>query len=268
MYASRTTERSPITTGPRTWQRSTTAPSPITTRPSRRVSVTVPSMRVSSVSRISRLASSMSSSRPVSFHQPVTTCGSTARPRVDEALDRVGDLELAAPRGLERLAASKTRLREQVDADEREVRARLLRLLDQRARRARRASSATPYSLRVRHLLQQDHGVGGALAEAVDEALDAVAQQVVAEEHAERVVADELLGDQDRVRQAARGVLLQVGDLEAEGRAVADRRADLLVRVAHDDADLADAGLAASTPGRRTGPAGRPPARAAWPACA
>ena len=50
----------------------------------------------------------MSSSRPVSFHQPLTMCGSTRMPVVDEVLDRVGDLELAAAEGSIASAASWT----------------------------------------------------------------------------------------------------------------------------------------------------------------
>ena len=52
----------------------------MTTRPSHCESTISPSMRVAMVSRTRRLASSMSSRRPVSFHQPLTTCGSTRRP--------------------------------------------------------------------------------------------------------------------------------------------------------------------------------------------
>ena len=44
----------------------------------------------------SRLASSMSSRRPVSFHQPLHDVRLDALAGVDEVLDRVGDLELAA----------------------------------------------------------------------------------------------------------------------------------------------------------------------------
>ncbi len=51
------------------------------TGPSIEQSIVSPRTSRSSVPRIRRLASSMSSSLPVSFHQPVTTCGSTRRPR-------------------------------------------------------------------------------------------------------------------------------------------------------------------------------------------
>ena len=66
--------------GPRTVERSSRAPSSTTTRPSTRESTTSPSMRSSRSSRISRLASSMSCTWPVSFHQPCTMCGSTRLP--------------------------------------------------------------------------------------------------------------------------------------------------------------------------------------------
>jgi hypothetical protein len=50
------------------------------TRPCVVESTMTPWLDGSIVSSTSRLASSMSSSRPVSFHQPWTMCGSTRRP--------------------------------------------------------------------------------------------------------------------------------------------------------------------------------------------
>ena len=74
--------RAPMITGPRTTDCSMTAPGSMMTLPSTRDSAsTAPSTRRSIVSRISRFASSMSSSLPVSFHQPSTMCGRTSRPR-------------------------------------------------------------------------------------------------------------------------------------------------------------------------------------------
>ena len=100
--------------------------------------------RRSIVSRISRLASSMSSSLPVSFHQPCDQVRPDLEAAVDQVLDRVGDLELVAEARLDPLHRLEDRRREHVDADQREVALRLLRLLDQaddaavlRARRRR-----------------------------------------------------------------------------------------------------------------------------------
>ena len=83
--------------------------------------ISSPSMRRSMSSSTSRLASSMSASWPVSFHQPVTVWLSTCLPRVDQVLDRVGDLELAARRGLDRARGVEDRRAEHVDADQRQV---------------------------------------------------------------------------------------------------------------------------------------------------
>ena len=129
-------------------------PASITTVPSMRdVASTVPSIRGVSVSRISRLASSMSSSLPVSFHQPDTRCGVTRRPRsirswiasvISSSLRKLGLMLLDR---VEDLRA------EHVDADQRQVRLRLLRLFDQphdlvavRARRRRTSADRAPAS--------------------------------------------------------------------------------------------------------------------------
>ena len=50
---------------------------------------------------------------------------------VDQALDRLGDLELAAPGGLERAGGVEDQRAEEVDADQGQVRGRVFRLLDQ-----------------------------------------------------------------------------------------------------------------------------------------
>ena len=55
-------------------------------------------------------------------------------------------------------------------------------------------------------------------------------EQVVAQVHHEVVVAQELAGDEHAVGQAERGVLGDVGDLDAEGAAVADGGHHLVAR--------------------------------------
>ena len=91
---------------------------------------------------------------------------------------------------------------------------------------------------------QQDLGVGAAALELVDEIGDAADDEVVAEVHDEIVVAEEVARDQDAVRQAERRRLRDVGRLDPERRAVTDRGLDLGVGIAHDDADVGDAGVA------------------------
>jgi hypothetical protein len=89
---------------------------------------------------------------------------------------------------------------------------------------------------RVLDLGEQDLGVVGAGAELVDELGDAADDEVVAEVHDEVLVAEEVLRDEHAVREAQRGVLLDVGDADAELGAVADGRLDLGGGVADDDA--------------------------------
>ena len=107
----------PMMAGPRTDERTTRAPGLHHHAPLDRAVLAArrpPGARARRGSR--RLASSMSSRRPVSFHQPVTSCGSTREAAVDEVLDRVGDLQLAARRGPDRLGRLHDRRGEHVDA--------------------------------------------------------------------------------------------------------------------------------------------------------
>ena len=98
-----------------------------------------------------------------------------------------------------------------------------LRLLDE-PRHAAVVELGHAVVLGVGHGREQDQRVGLLRAEGVDQLGDAVAQQVVAQVHHERRVAEELLGGQHRVGEAERLVLLDVGDRDAELRAVAGRR--------------------------------------------
>ena len=84
-----------------------------------------------SVSRIMRLASSMSSFFPVSSHQPVCTCGRTSSPRSIMCWIASVISSSFAERRLDRLRRLEDVVVEQVDADEREIGRRLLRLLDE-----------------------------------------------------------------------------------------------------------------------------------------
>ena len=143
--------------------------------------------------------------------------------------------------GLMRLTDVEDRVAEHVDADEREVALGLLRLLDEPHDPAVRQLGDAEH-LRIGHAGEQNLRGGLSRSNSSTNRVDAAIQQVVAEVHHERIVADERLADEHGVRQSARRVLLDVGDARAPARAVADRRADLGLRVADDDADVADAG--------------------------
>ena len=114
-----------------------------------------------------------------------------AQPAVDEVLDRVGDLELPARRGLDRARRVVDLRGEHVDAHERQVGGRLGRLLDEAhdpADLARRSLGelGDAVVLRVGHRRQQDQRVRLVLAEGRHEIGDPALQQVVAEIHHER----------------------------------------------------------------------------------
>ena len=184
----------------------------------------------------------MSSSRPVSFHQPRTTCGSTRWPL--STSHWIASVISSSPRadGSIARAASWIERHEHVDADEREVGRRLRRLLDQAHHRAVLAELGHAVVLRVRHGREQDQRLRLVLAELLHELLHAALEQVVAEVHHERRAAQERLGGQHGVGEAGGLVLEDVGDLDAELRAVAGHGADLVPGLGRDDdPDLADA---------------------------
>ena len=163
---------------------------------------------------------------------------------VDQVLDRVGDLQLAARRRLDRARCVVDQGHEHVDADQREVGLGLRRLLGQ-GDDAVAVELGDAVVLGVGHWRQQDQRVRLVGLEGGDEVVDAALQQVVAQVHDERRVAQERLGGQDRVGEAGGLVLQDVGDLDAEGRAVAGDLVDLLAGLGgDDDPDLLDARLA------------------------
>ena len=136
--------------------------------------------------------------------------------------------------GSRRAGGVEDRGAEEVDADQGEVRGRVFRLLDQ-AHDPLAVELGDAVGAGVVDRSEQDQRVGLGLAEGRDEAAQAVAQQVVAEVHDEGRAADELLGGQHRVGEPGRLVLDDVGDLRAEGRAVAGRLADLVAGLRRDD---------------------------------
>ena len=185
-------------------------------------------------------------------------------PAVDQSLDRVGDLELAAGRGSERRGDRMDLRAEEVDAGDREVGDGLLRFLDDAAHSAVTVEDGDAERGRLRDALEEDLARTLGAGEGLGIGGDAVLEEVVAEEHAEGIVAEPFPRGDDRVGQTKRGGLRKIGDAGAKRRAVADGRAYLIPGIADDDADVGDAGLRRAAPGRRRGRAYSPPGRAAW----
>ena len=112
---------------------------------------------------------------------------------------------------------------EQVHTDEREIRRRILRLLDEThdvsvARHLGDAELArivdvTQEDLCDRRLCTARPARGGELG---DEPLESLFEHVVAEVHDEFVVAEELLGDEHTMGESERGVLRDVRHTHAE----------------------------------------------------
>ena len=217
---------------------------------------TSPSMRGSIVSRTSRLHSSSGSFLPVSIHQPSSTSCRTRVPVVDQPLDRVGDLELAPGRRLDRAHRLVDRWVEEVHADEREVGRRVGGLLDEPHDLAVGVDlghaelagivDVREQDLRGRSARPSPSSSGRRALGARSASTNArrpCCEHVVAEVHDEVVVAEEVAGDQHAVREPERRVLGDVGDLDAELRAVADARPRSRRAVSPTTiADLLDAG--------------------------
>ena len=121
---------------------------------------------------------------------------------------------------------------EEVDADERQVGRRVGRLLDQPHDLAVAVELGDAEAVGVGHLCEQDLAPRARLrvvgvrptSKRLDEVGEVLLQQVVAEVHHEVVVGEEVAGDEHAVRQAERGVLGDVGDLDARARRRRRRR--------------------------------------------
>ena len=204
--------------GPRTVQRSSRAPGlDHDVAVDLRVDQLALDARARRVSRISRLASSMSSRRPGVLPPAAHDVRLDARPGSTRCW--IASVISSSPRadGSIARAASWMPRREHVDADEREVGLRLGRLLHEAGRpgcprRARPRRSSRGRGTCVRRISAS----GSPAAEGVDEVLDPALQQVVAQVHHERRVGQERLGGQDGVGQPERLVLLDVGDRHPE----------------------------------------------------
>jgi hypothetical protein len=174
---------------------------------------------------------------------------------VDQPLDGIGDLELASPRRLDRRHRLVDAAVEEVHADEGLVGRRDVGLFDKPDDAPSVVELGHAKALRVLDMREEDlcsrcqrlflPEPGGRrppplCLEAGHETCEILLEEVVAEVHDEVVVAQVVAGDQHGVGEPKGGLLVDVGDLEPEGRAVTDGLLYLLAGLADDDADLAD----------------------------
>ena len=158
-------------------------------------------------------------------------------------VEDVGDLELAAPRRREVLDDAEGIGAQEVDADRDEVALRCdgLLLEPDDPSVAIELGDAEPF--RVGDAVEQRPGAVRALLEGRrDIGQRRAAQDVVAEDAAERVVADEVARQPDGVGDAQRAALVAIGQVEPEVRPVREQLDDVTdALAADDDHHLADA---------------------------
>src|SRR6266508_169562 len=133
----------------------------------------------------------------------------------DEPLDRVGDLQFAAPGWRDRIDRLPDARIEQVNPNQRQIGARLTRLLGQADDAPMLVKFGDAVLLRVRDTLEYDLRVVVAVAELLDQQRDPALDAVIAQEHDEALVAEKVVRDLDRVRQAERLVLRDILDSRA-----------------------------------------------------
>src|SRR3954454_6999544 len=175
---------------------------------------------------------------------PVALVDPREEPTVrDVVVQDVGDLELAAPRRREPVDDAERVGPEEVHPDRDQVALRLPRLLLEADHPAVGVELRDTEPLRVRHAVQQRPRTEVTrleLARDVGELRSA--QDVVAEDAAERLGADEVTRQADRLRDAVGTGLIAVCQVEAEMRPVAEQLDYVTDALAPDDDEhLADA---------------------------
>ena len=196
-------------------------------------------MRCSSVSSTSRLQCSSGSFLPVSIHQPCRISWRIGCPLSSSHwIASVISSSLRADGGIAR-TASWMRLENRYTPTSARSEGGSAGFSTSRTMSPCTSNSATPKLRGSSTCASRICAAGGSprlaelgraiarLFEPIDEHAQVVLEHVVAEVHDEVVVAEEVVRDEHAVREAARRVLVDVRDLDAEVRAVADGGADL-----------------------------------------
>src|SRR5207253_2582367 len=154
----------------------------------------------------------------------------------------VRDLQLAAGARFEGADDVEDLRVVEIDPHHRQIALRLLRLLHD-ADDARTIHLGDAVTLGVVDLLEQEPRAAPLFAERLHAGADIVREDVVAEDHADQLLAGEILGEPERLRDSARLVLDLVGEAAAEVLAGPEQRHHVAhVLHARDDEDLFDPG--------------------------
>src|SRR6185436_7778514 len=180
---------------------------------------------------------------------PLTLVDPGEEPAVrDVVVQHVGDLELAATRWGEPVDDTERIGAEEIHTDRDQVALRLLGLFLEADDAPVRVELCDPEPLRVGHAIEQGTGAEVAALELGRNVRELrSAEDVVAEDAAERLGADEVPGETDRLSDAVGTGLIAVRQVEAEMRAVAEQLDDVTDALAADD----DQHLADTHPGER-----------------
>jgi hypothetical protein len=165
--------------------------------------------------------------------------GQVAPPDVD--IVDVGDFELAAIAGRERLGDVEHVAVVHVDTDHRKAAGRVGRLLDD-LHNSSILEPRNPETLRLINLFEQDLRPRGLVAELVRGRADAKLNDVVAQDDADLAAVGEVLGQQQRLGDATFTLLVGVLEVaDAEDLAVAQQLQEVAgVLAAGDHEDLVD----------------------------
>src|SRR5215212_8545656 len=163
---------------------------------------------------------------------------------LDVGVVHVRDFELAAPRRLERLDDAEDVAVVHVDADDRVVRLRLLRLLLD-ADHAAAVEFGDAEALRVVDLLQEYLGAAALVSVRAHGLADVALDDVVAQDDADRLAVGERLAEVERRRDAALALLIGVVEVaQAEVAPVLEELEEVAGGVAaRDDHDVGDPGV-------------------------
>src|SRR5207247_7701412 len=162
-----------------------------------------------------------------------------------QLVERLGDLELVAPRWLLPLDDREDIFPEQVDSNQGELGLGRLRFLDQGDDVPLGVEFRDAKLLRVRDATEHHLGIVAFRLELVDHASDSTLEDVVPQVDAERVVAGKRLRAKDRMGDSFRCALNDVGDMDPPFGAVPQEFPDLpRLVVPQDDADVRDLRIA------------------------
>src|SRR5579885_140123 len=158
-----------------------------------------------------------------------------AMAEIDQLLNRIGDLELASAAGFDLPNRIMDFLVAEVNADQSQVRLGLWRLLFQIDDATIAVEHGHAERAGILHFLKKDKGIGIAFLEALDKRTYAILNQIVAQIHDERIIAEEGLACFNRMCQSSGLILQNIFNLDSPALTVPDAFFYVLACLGADD---------------------------------